>query len=168
MLQQPPLWELSSLSNLQDDWGMIMLWLPLWTQGSLQRGSWLLLTEARSRWHGHLGPQGGRCWLSPAPPASSLCPRRPHGLLVAAIRHFDEPDRQPQAPRKIVIRMLRLLLFNHKCNLPFHVSQLSSHQKPVPLLQFESQRELLSPGDSARLVVILSTSLKWCSWLSLW
>lgn len=28
MLQQPPLWEISSLNNLQNDWGMIMLWLP--------------------------------------------------------------------------------------------------------------------------------------------
>lgn len=39
-----------------------------------------------------------------------------------------------------MIRMLRLLLFNHKRNRPFHVSQLSSHQKPVSLLQFESPK----------------------------
>lgn len=52
--------------------------------------------------------------------------------------NFDAPDRQPRAPREIVIRLLLLLLFNHKRKLPFHVSQLPSHQKPVSLLQFGS------------------------------
>lgn len=51
---------------------------------------------------------------------------------------FHAPDRQPRAPRKIVTRLLLLFLFNRKRNLPFHVSQLPSHQKPVSLLQFGS------------------------------
>lgn len=110
----------------------------MWPQRSLQRGSWCLLIAARFGWRCHLGPQGGWGWFSPD--ASCQLPP-PQGTPWSAggcnYAHSTHLAGNPGSKEAIEIRLL-LLLFNSKCILPFHVSQLPSHQMPASLLQFGS------------------------------